>query len=311
MEGFQSMSRLIMILIIITIILIACEPVTTPILTEVPQHEVTSSPTPSPTFTPFHASSSTTTPAISTPEQLETGAHIWYLGSNGWAVRINEKLLIFDYQEHSDPNPPASGEIRNLQRGYIDPSELQDLDIYVFVTHSHQDHFDRMIYEWQEQVAKITYLFGWQAGNNPEHHYLVGPRATINVGDMEVYTINSHHAGVPEVAFLVIVDGYTIYHNGDYKAAYQEDYEYLRTFTDHIDIAFVIGHPFVDHQYFQQALLLTEIFHPTYMFGMNREGEEYKCIQFAELLVEHVGDLNVLSGNQRGDHFICPRTSLE
>lgn len=135
--------------------------------------------------------------------------------------------------------------------------------------------------------------------------------ATTQAGDVEVYTINSHHAGVPEVAFLVKVDGYTIYHNGHYRAEYVEDYEYLATITDHIDIAFVIGHPFVDHPYFQQAVRLNEVFHPTYMFAINREGEEFKCRQFAELLAEHGIEVNVISGERRGDSFVCPRSSGE
>ncbi len=58
---------------------------------------------------------------------------------------------------------------------------------------------------------------------------------------------------MPEVTFLVKLDRYTIYHNGDYKAEYVDDYAYLRTVAGHIDIAFIIGHPFENHQYFQQA----------------------------------------------------------
>ena len=291
--------------------LVACGPTRAPTPTHAPSQIPTESPAPTPTAIPPSAPSPTIPPAEDTARPPDVSARVWYLGSNGWALQIGEKLLIFDYQEMSDPDPPASGEPRNLERGYIDVDELRTFDSYVFVTHSHQDHFDPVIFEWQEQVEEITYFFGWKAGNNPEHHYLVGPRATTQAGDVEVYTINSHHAGVPEVAFLVKVDGYTIYHNGDYRAEYVQDYEYLRTFTDHIDIAFVIGHPFVDHPYFQQAVRLNEVFHPTYMFAINREGEEYKCRQFAELLAEHGIEVNVISGERRGDSFACPRSSAE
>lgn len=241
-----------------------------------------------------------------TAHQPDPSVSVWYLGSNGWALRIGEKLLVFDYQERSDPNPPASGEARTLQRGYIDPDEIRTLDVYVFVTHSHQDHFDRAILDWQDDVDTITYFFGWKAGNNAAHHYMVGPRAYTQVGDIEVYTINSHHAGVPEVAFLVKVDGYTIYHNGDYRAEYLEDYAYLQTIADRIDIAFVIGHPFVDHPYFQQTVCLAEMFHPTHIFAMNREGDEHKCREFADLLTEHGVKANIVSAERRGEHFECP-----
>ncbi|UCE20023.1 MAG: MBL fold metallo-hydrolase [Gemmatimonadota bacterium] len=234
----------------------------------------------------------------------DPGIHVWYLGSNGWAVNIGEKLLVFDYQEGSDPNPPAAGEGRNLQRGYIDPAELDSFDTYVFVTHAHQDHFEPVILDWQEQVDRINYFFGWEAGDDPEHHYMIGPRAQAQVGDVEVYTINSYHTGIPEVAFLVRVEGYTIYHNGDYKAEYQEDYAYLQTVADDIDIAFVIGITYEGHQYFQQTLCLAEMFHPTYVFPMNREGDEYKSLQFAQLLTSHVSGVNVLCPEQRGDDYL-------
>jgi L-ascorbate metabolism protein UlaG (beta-lactamase superfamily) len=243
--------------------------------------------------------------------QFGPGVHVFYSGSNGWGVRINDKFLIFDYQENSDPNPPASYEDRNLMRGYIYPDEMEGLDTYVFVTHSHPDHFASLILRWEEQIENINYFFGWAAGNIPEHHYLVGPRAHVQAGGLEVYTINSHHSGVPEVAFLVKVDGVIIYHNGDYRADYAADYEYLWTITDHIDIAFVIGHPFVDHQYFQQAMHLDEIFHPTYMFAMNREGEHHKCRQFAELLAEYGVEAEIMYGEQRGDSFFLPRNEFE
>ena len=189
--------------------------------------------------------------------------------------------------------------------------ELRAFDAYVFMTHSHADHFDRVILDWQQRVDDIAYSFGWKAGDNPQHHCVVGPRAQAQAGDVEVYTINSHHAGVPEVAFLVKAGGYTIYHNGDYRAEYLEDYAYLATITDHIDIAFVIGHPFVDHPYFQQAVRLSELFHPTYVFAMNREGEEHKCREFGELLAEHVAGVNVVSGERRGDLFACPRSPAQ
>ena len=243
-------------------------------------------------------------PVLSSPVyQADPSVRVWYLGSNGWAVNIDDTFLVFDYQENSDPNPPSPGEAQNLQRGYIDPDELQSFDVYVFVTHAHQDHFDPVIFEWEEQIDEITYFFGWEAGNNPEHHYMVGPRALTQVGDVEVYTINSYHTGIPEVAFLVRKEDYVIYHNGDYKEEYQEDYDYLRTVTDHIDIAFEIGITYEDHQYFQQALLLAELFDPKYLFPMNREGDEYKSRQFEQLYASYVPEANVLCPEQRGDTY--------
>lgn len=124
---------------------------------------------------------------------------------------------------------------------------------------------------------------------------------------MEVYTIYSHHSGVPEVAFLVKMDGCTIYHNGDYKAEYREDYAYLATLTDSIDIAYVIGVPDVNHQYFRQAVHLTELLSPTYMFPMNREDDPSRIHQFRELFWEIHPEVQVICPERRGESFTCPK----
>jgi hypothetical protein len=160
-----------------------------------------------------------------------------------------------------------------------------------------------VIFEWQENVDNITYIFGWQAGGNPDHHYLIGPRAHGEIGSLNVFTINSHHAGVPEVAYLVQINGITIYHNGDYMSSYVEDFEYLKTISDHIDIAFVIGWPYIDHQHFQQAILLADMFSPEHIFAICREGDEEKCRQFKDLLPEYGGEATIEYADRRGDEF--------
>lgn len=211
--------------------------------------------------------------------------------------------MIFDYVESTDPNPPAAGEVRDLGRGYIDVEEIKEHEAYVFVTHSHPDHYDPVIYEWQETIDEIRYVFGWAAGENPEYHYLVGPRGEAEVGDLRVNTINSHHADVPEVAYLVESEGIWIYHNGDYMATYEEDFEYLKTFSDHVDIAFLIGWPYPDHQQFQQAMLFTELFTPEVIFASCREGDEGRCQQFAEMLADRGVEVSVQYAPSRGQAF--------
>ncbi len=316
-KGVLRMSRLIPFLLVISTILVACGPVNVPVPANMPSQtpRVKLPPTFSPILTPpivsLSTSSTTYTPTGNKVDQPDSSVHIWSLGGNGWALRILDKILIFDHVRGTDPTPPDSGEPRNLQKGYIDPDELRSFEVYVFVTHSHPDHFDPVIFEWRDQIDQITYFFGWQADSNSEYHYMLGPRAHTQSGGVKVHTINSHQDGVPEVAYLVKVDGITIYHNGDYRASYLEDFEYLHTITDHIDIAFVIGWPYVNHQHFQQARALAEMLNPTYMFAICREGNEDKSRRFVELLAEHGVEANVLYAKHRGDYFICSKSAAE
>ena len=90
-----------------------------------------------------------------------------------------------------------------------------------------------------------------------------------------------------------------------------EDFEYLRRITDHIDIAFVIGWPYENHQHFQQAKLLAQMFDPTYVFAICREGNEDKSRQFAELLAKHGVETNVLYAEHRGHSFVYSRRADE
>jgi len=169
------------------------------------------------------------------------GAVVWYLGHCGYAVRTQNHLLIFDYQEQRDGRQPKSRPDQPaLATGWIDTREVKDLKVRVFVSHSHADHFDPVIFTWKEAVPDIAYYFGWKAADDPSFNYLVGPRAELKSGDLEIATINSHHSGVPEVAWLVKVDGLVIYHNGDCRPDNPSaEYDYLRTKADAIDLAFV------------------------------------------------------------------------
>ena len=56
-----------------------------------------------------------------------------YLGANGWAVTIGQRVILFDYQEGTDPSPPPRTE-RCLANGSVRPDEIDDYDVYVFVT---------------------------------------------------------------------------------------------------------------------------------------------------------------------------------
>jgi len=169
------------------------------------------------------------------------GAFIWYLGHCGYAVRTRDHLLIFDYQEKSDGRQPKTKPAQpSLASGWIDPEEIKGLKVRVFASHSHEDHFDPVIFSWKATVPDILYFFGWKAADDPAHAYLIGPRAELESGGLVIATINSHHSGVPEVAWLIKADGLVIYHNGD---CLPDDpvaaHDYLRTKTAAVDLAFV------------------------------------------------------------------------
>jgi L-ascorbate metabolism protein UlaG (beta-lactamase superfamily) len=180
--------------------------------------------------------------ALAIPETPPAGgAIVWYLGHCGYSVMTQNHFLIFDYQESRDGQQPKTRPAQpSLSGGWIEPNEIKGLKVRVFVSHSHKDHYDPVILSWKEAVPDIAYYFGWKASDDPSLNHLTGPRSELRSGGLEIATINSHHSGVPEVAWLIKVDGLVIYHNGDCQpdnAAAENDF--LRMKADVVDLAFV------------------------------------------------------------------------
>jgi hypothetical protein len=110
---------------------------------------------------------STTASAQAVSDQSDQ-ATVWYLRHAGWAVRLGDALLVFDYQEELGMEDVTDDTPRNLENGFINPEEISDLDVFVFVTHAHGDHYDPVIFEWQGEIENLTYFIGWD--EHPESH---------------------------------------------------------------------------------------------------------------------------------------------
>jgi L-ascorbate metabolism protein UlaG (beta-lactamase superfamily) len=240
-------------------------------------------------------------------DTIGTGeAAVWFLGHCGFAVRTQSHFLIFDYVEKSLEDVYDRPDHPSLAAGYIDPDEIARYAVLVFVTHGHIDHYDPVILEWEEKIPDIRYFFGWQASDNPDHHYLTGPRAEWLSDDLEIHTVNSHHSGVPEVGYLVAVDGLVIYHNGDCRGDHESDMPYLKSKTGTVDIAFV---PPVWEEKWEYHHLNVELIgrlRPNALLPMHvRRGDEDKYFApFRETFQPKMrGGSVVLTGNVKGAAF--------
>jgi L-ascorbate metabolism protein UlaG (beta-lactamase superfamily) len=218
-------------------------------------------------------------------------AIIWYLGSCGWAVKTQKHFLIFDYWEYG--RKPADPSLAN---GHIQPEEIKDMNVYVFITHAHVDHYDPVIFEWEKSIDNVKYIFGWKAKENPAYIYMPGPRETKKVDQLDIYTINSHHVDVPEVAYLVKVDGLSIYFNGDYSGEVHKDIDYLSTISDQIDLAFAEGGASV-------TSYMLEKLQPFVWFPMHERGTEFKHKRYVQEVEEMDLRTKVLCVENRGDHY--------
>lgn len=167
-------------------------------------------------------------------------AVVWYLYHSGWAVKTKNRLLIFDYTE-----PPERPARRSLDSGSIEPAEIADQNVTVFVSHSHPDHFDSRILEWRAAIETIRYVWGWEGAGPPEDVHFGKERRTVTADGLEILNIHHKFDGLPESAFLVKVDGLTILHAGDHghsrgmeNPVFQDNIRYLAAQAPRLDLFF-------------------------------------------------------------------------
>jgi L-ascorbate metabolism protein UlaG (beta-lactamase superfamily) len=248
------------------------------------------------------ASGAASHPGPGAAAPVVTDPTVWYMGHCGFAVQVGARLLVFDYVPNlgtPSPTPGAGG----FADGVIEGADLRGLEVFVFASHDHGDHYHPVILDWDDGGRGIHYFFGWQEGDDPSHHYMLGPGATVEVDGVRVYTVTSEPDGIPEVAYLVEVGGLRVYHNGDHFTEGPEDLEYLAGITPEVDVAFVTGVPMPGARFFEKGMAFLERFRPGAVFPMHQGGREEVLEAWAAVPAERNMGLNVLLSRARGDRF--------
>ncbi|MCX6245871.1 MAG: ankyrin repeat domain-containing protein [Bacteroidetes bacterium] len=163
-------------------------------------------------------------------------AVVHYLNHSGYAVETDRYLLVFDYFQ---PNPVPS--TPSLLNGRINPAELGDKKIIVFVSHEHTDHYDTAIWEWRKARPDITYVMGFRPATAHPCDF-IAPHEEKTIGDVSIHAIRSTDSGV---GFLVEADGIVVYHPGDHAnktkvvgPEFKDEIDYLTGLKKKVDIAF-------------------------------------------------------------------------
>ncbi len=247
-------------------------------------------------------------------KKLKAGeATIWYLGNSGWAIKTKSKLLIFDYHTFIGPQADEPW----LANGHINPEEIKDQDVYVFVTHEHEDHFNPVIFDWMKSIDGIKYILGF-APEKASKAVVLLPREIKTINDMEVSTIASTDAGV---GFLIKVDGLTIFHAGDHackqkdlKGPYTAEIDYLADKSNGVDLAFlpITGCGFRDPEAVKNGIFYTlERLKPDVMFPMHVLGFEYQYEEFARNAEKENTKTKYACAENKGDYFLFVKGKIK
>ena len=184
---------------------------------------------------------------------------ITYVYHSCFVVELTTVILIFDY---------FKGDL---------PKLATDKNIYVFSSHKHHDHFSLKIFDWMKEYEGVTYVLSndIRLSENYLRRQHIDPivkerivfahkneRYTIGEGinRITVETLASTDQGV---AFIVEVEGKTIYHAGDlnwwtwigesdieFKNMTKRYHEEIRKIEHrYFDLAFVVLDPRQEERY--------------------------------------------------------------
>lgn len=228
---------------------------------------------------------------------------IWYLGHSGWAIRTKNHFVIFDYVEmERKPSEPS------LANGHINPLEIRNQNVCVFVTHEHSDHYSQSIFNWKKAIKNINYISGWQIETDSNYRFME-PRKREEIEDIEILTINSTDSGV---GFLVKIDGLIIFHAGDHAhwggsmEPFTKEIDYLVEREQYIDVAFfaiVTGTGQRRKSITEGVFYAMEKLKLKVVFPMHAGGKEHLYEEFAHEAEKKKNRTNVHYAKNKGDVF--------
>ncbi len=176
---------------------------------------------------------------------------VTYLNHSGFSVELETKVLLFDYYTEGG------------RKAYFDPTAYAGKDIFVFVSHAHEDHYDRRILDFAK-YPNVKFVLSHDVRTEmgfAGDALRVQPHQSAEFHGITLQTLQSNDEGV---AFLVKADGKTIYHAGDLnwwhwngepdffnediKRSYTTEIDKLK--GENIDIAFVPADLRLEDKYF-------------------------------------------------------------
>jgi L-ascorbate metabolism protein UlaG (beta-lactamase superfamily) len=137
-------------------------------------------------------------------------AKIYYIYHSGFAIKTENHFLIFDYYKE-----PMQNDLTHKPLGLLSPENIKQMkNVFVFASHSHEDHFNSSILEWENYNSDIKYIFSSDITiNKSKSSY-----SFIEEGQERTFDglcVKAYGSTDIGISFLVKVDGVTIFHAGD------------------------------------------------------------------------------------------------
>lgn len=130
--------------------------------------------------------------------------NIHYFLHSGFSVETTDCILIFDFYK----------EVLHNNENYTNLKKLlsSGKPVYVFVSHSHADHFNKKIFTWEGTNIKYILSDDIKLKDSKSNYTFVKKNDVLTLDNLSIKVFGSTDAGV---SFLVSVDGFNIFHAGD------------------------------------------------------------------------------------------------
>ncbi len=150
---------------------------------------------------------------------MDKNVQVAYIHHSGFYVKVDGKLLIFDYfSDHADKDERDKN-IRFVSEAVHDASVEQ---VFIFVSHGHHDHFDPDIFAFNNLGKKTRYILSSdvEVDKPLENCYFIDPYKDMQIEDLQISTYGSTDEGV---SFLARFNECAVFHAGDLNWWYWHD----------------------------------------------------------------------------------------
>lgn len=219
-------------------------------------------------------------------------AKIHYIYHSGFALETQNSFLIFDYYKH--PSLDESLKTEDI----LTPENLKSKKkVFVFSSHSHGDHFNPEILNWEQYNDNTKYILSSdiEISNLKPNYTIISEGEEMFIKGICVKAYGSTDIGI---SFLVKVDDLTIFHAGDLnwwhwkedsleertlaEKSFKENIEILKSQVSNIDIAFFPVDSRLEEFYYLGGEYFLKELHPKLFIPMHF-GDDFSVTKaFAE-----------------------------
>lgn len=238
---------------------------------------------------------------------------VYHLFHSGVAVKTRDTLLIFDYYKDR-----TREDKRKLANGVVSKKDLMQKDsVYVFVSHSHGDHFNPVIFKWKEINKNIKYILSSDIKiskktlDDNEKIFI----SKDKVKQVDKLTINTFGSTDKGVSYLVNFEDMKIFHAGDLnwwkwknisaeKQKIEEKdfkFEVDKLNGEEIDIAFIPVDPRLEDNYYLAGEYFIKTIKPELLVPIHFNNNYNITEKFAERMEKYTTETAVI--DKKGDVF--------